>query len=143
MKFVNIARIAAVVLSLAVVGAGLHLATHRHTGILRLLAYANHRLQSPSNSPHAQAVQQSGLSGPPHSVRLTWKPSTSVVAGYNIYRRDASGIARINAAPIVDPSFVDNTVQGGHTYYYVAKAVTKDGTESRPSNEIQAVIPSP
>jgi hypothetical protein len=129
-------------LALLVVWIGLQLGTHRHTGILRALVKANHFLSDASPSRDAQQHGASAPTGPQHSVNLTWKPSTSAVVGYNIYRRDASGVAKLNSAPVTDTSYVDHTVQPGHTYYYVIKAVSARGSESSASNEIRADVPS-
>src|SRR5689334_5873492 len=131
-----------VVLAVGVAWAGFRVATHRHTGILHLLAKAKHSWQSTPDPPRAQALQQIAPPGP-HSVRLTWRHSTSPVAGYNVYRRDASGTTKLNHDPIHDTSYVDASVQSGHTYYYLIKAVGKTHIESSSSNEFQAVVPSP
>jgi fibronectin type 3 domain-containing protein len=79
----------------------------------------------------------------PHSAKLSWKPSTSAVKGYNIYRgTEASGsYTRINPAVVPDTSYVDSGVEAGVTYYYVTTAVTAAGVESRSSNRVVAVIP--
>ena len=78
-----------------------------------------------------------------HSAKLSWKASTSVVRGYNIYRATHAGgpYSRIN--PEVHPSttYVDSKVVSGITYYYVITAVGPSGVESGYSNEVVAVIP--
>jgi uncharacterized membrane protein len=82
------------------------------------------------------------LSG--HSVRLTWKASTSPVAGYNIYRSTAPSNftePKLNSTPVTDTSFIDTTVESNKTYYYAAKAVDAQGKESPVSNVAQANIP--
>jgi hypothetical protein len=79
----------------------------------------------------------------PHSAKLSWKPSTSAVKGYNIYRTKPGGsYIRIN--PVVDPdtSYLDSGVEAGTTYYYVTTAVTAAGVESKFSNQVVAVIPN-
>jgi hypothetical protein len=81
-----------------------------------------------------------------HSVTLTWGASpTAGVVGYNIYRSQTSGgpYARINSSAISGLTYVDTTVAGGLTYYYVATAVNGSGQESPYSPQAQAVIPSP
>jgi len=121
---------------------GFQLGTHRHTGILRMLAKGKHLL---TDSLASADVQQRGAvasTGPQHSVSLSWKPSTSAVVGYNVYRCGASGVVRVNSTPVTGTSFVDTTVQPGQTYFYVTKAVNAKGTESTPSNEVRADIPS-
>ena len=79
-----------------------------------------------------------------HSVTLTWKPSTSTVAGYNVYRSTVKGqdYVEINAALVTgQTSYKDETVESGTTYYYVTRAVDAKGTESADSNVITAVVP--
>jgi hypothetical protein len=82
-------------------------------------------------------------SGSPHKVTLTWKASSSQVAGYNLYRSTISGgdYIKINSSLIHGITFTDNTVEGGRTYYYVTRAVDDRGNESINSNEITAAIP--
>ena len=77
-----------------------------------------------------------------HSATLSWKPSTSVVKGYNIYRAKPDGsYTRINPAVHPDTSYVDSDVEAGATYYYVTTAVNAAGVESEYSNRVVAVIP--
>jgi len=140
---VNASKIILAALALAIAWMGFQLGTHRHTGILRTLAEIKQFLSHASNSSHARQLKGSAPPGPQHSVQLSWKASTSAVAGYNVYRRDASGPVKINSKPVAGTSYVDSLVQPGQTYYYVTKAVSPAGTESGPSNEVQAVVPSP
>jgi hypothetical protein len=82
----------------------------------------------------------------PHSVTLNWTASTSAnVVGYRIYRATAAGgpYTAVNATPVAGTSYVDHTVRGGVTYYYVARSVDNTGAESANSNEAPAVIPVP
>ena len=80
-----------------------------------------------------------------HAVSLRWSPSTSDVVGYNIYRGSVPGGPYTKINPVLTPStsYVDSSVQGGKTYYYVSTAIEPGGTESKYSNQMQAVIPSP
>jgi hypothetical protein len=135
-------RIVVGVLALAIVWICFQLGTHRHTGILRAMAKAKHFLQDAS-SPNMQQHRESTPPGPPHSVSLSWKASTSAVVGYNVYRRGMTGVIKINSEPITGTSYVDSAVQPGQTYYYVTKAIAANGRESSASNEVQATIPSP
>ena len=81
--------------------------------------------------------------GKQHTVTLTWNASSSPVAGYNVYRSMTSGgnYLRINPSPVPGPSYTDNTVENGVTYYYVTRAVDAQGRESMNSNETSAVVP--
>ena len=130
-------------LTLVVAGISFQLSTHRHTGILRTLAQAKHRLSEMSASTNVQQRSASAPAGLQHSVTLSWKASPSAVVGYNVYRRGASGVVKINSEPVTGTSYVDRTVQSGQTYFYVIKAVNPKGGESTASNEIRADIPSP
>ena len=80
-----------------------------------------------------------------HIVDLSWTASTSVVAGYNIYRGTVSGgpYTRINASLEPATLYTDSAVQAGQTYYYVTAAVDSSGVESGYSNVVQAVVPTP
>lgn len=65
--------------------------------------------------------------------------------GYNVYRSTTSGGPYTKVNPVLDAStsYIDSSVQGGTTYYYVSSAVDTSGTESIYSNELQVAIPSP
>jgi hypothetical protein len=97
-----------------------------------------------SNSPALQSLTGTGTAPTPHTVDLTWNPSSSAV-GYNIYRGSASGGPYTMINPLLDVStaYTDNTVVSGQTYYYVATAVDSGSNESAYSSQVQAVIPSP
>jgi hypothetical protein len=143
LKSVNAARIVLGLLALPVAWIGFKLGTHRHTGILRTLAEIKPFLRRASNSSQEHAAAGSASPGPPHSVHLSWRASTSAVAGYNVYRRGISATIKVNSEPVAGTNYVDGAVQPGQTYYYVTKAVSPAGTESRPSNEVLVVVPSP
>jgi hypothetical protein len=87
-----------------------------------------------------------GIAAPQHSVTLNWSPSTSSsVLGYYVYRGGQAGgpYTALNSAADPNSTFVDNSVQGGQTYYYVVTAVNSSGLQSGYSNQVQAVIPFP
>lgn len=98
-----------------------------------------------ANTPVVETLAGSGTAAPSHTVTLQWSPSTSAVAGYNLYRSTVSGgpYAKINSVLAVSTTFLDSSVQAGKTYYYVGTAVSSGGVESKYSNQLQAVIPSP
>ena len=79
----------------------------------------------------------------PHTVSLTWDPSTSTVAGYNLYRGTQSGgpYSRMNSTLLSGTSFDDSGVQSGRNYFYVSTAVDASNDESAFSNEAAATIP--
>jgi hypothetical protein len=78
-----------------------------------------------------------------HTVKLTWKASSSKIAGYNVYRSTtpAGNYVRINSSPVQGLTFADDTIESGLTYYYVTRAVDARGFESTNSNEARATIP--
>ena len=76
-------------------------------------------------------------------VLLHWDRSESGdIVGYNIARSTTrnQGYTRINSSLITDTSYDDQTVQSGHTYYYLATAVDAEGNESAPSNMATAEV---
>jgi hypothetical protein len=93
--------------------------------------------------PPTGGASQLLASGNTHTVTLTWKGSTSHVAGYNVYRGTTPGgnYARINTSLVQGLTYMDNTVQSGKTYYYATRAVDARGHESANSNEASATIP--
>lgn len=79
-----------------------------------------------------------------HVVDLSWNPSTSQVAGYNIYRHSSSGNpVKVNSTVEPATTFSDGTVSSGQTYSYFVTAVGPNSVESSPSNEVTVVIPTP
>jgi Abnormal spindle-like microcephaly-assoc'd, ASPM-SPD-2-Hydin len=86
----------------------------------------------------------SGVHPASHSVSLIISmPTTSDVAGYNLYRASISGgpYAKLTQAMSKTATFTDQNVEGGETYYYVATSVGSSNTESAPSNEVSATVP--
>lgn len=103
-------------------------------------------------SPSVQKVSVSGsdvsginftASSQIHSVKLSWRASSSTVAGYNIYRSRTNGgpYFRINGAPVGSLTYTDSLVSGATTYYYVTTSVDSAGMESAYSNQASAKIP--
>lgn len=91
------------------------------------------------------AMSGSGAAATAHSVDLTWKASTSVVAGYRVYRGLVSGgpYSLISSSLVLTTSFVDSTVVAGSSYFYVVTAVDLTNLESGYSNEVSAIVPTP
>lgn len=129
----------------------------------QILAYQNHKVPFGPRVLAATAVAitlllwaywfyattstKSVAAAPPpstHSVKLTWKPSTSRVVGYNIYRStspDRFMGPKLNDKPVTETSYVDKRVPGHTTYYYSARAVDAKGKESPDSNIARADVP--
>jgi len=96
-------------------------------------------------SGSANASAPPADAGSSHSVNLDWSPSTSVVAGYHVYRSSSSGgpFSRITNSLIAALNYRDASVEAGAHYFYVVTAVESNGAESVFSNEVAASIPSP
>ncbi len=95
------------------------------------------------NSPLSVALSGSGT----HDVILTWGGSSTYgVAGYFIYRGTISGgesSKPLNSSPVSGLTYTDSSVQAGQQYFYYVTAVDTDGvTQSSPSNEASATVPS-
>ena len=77
------------------------------------------------------------------SVTLAWDPNSEPsLAGYNLYRSTQSGVfgsVPINGTPLTTTSFTDSTAVSG-TYYYVVRAVSVNGQQSAPSNQVQVNV---
>lgn len=78
-----------------------------------------------------------------HQVTLNWTQSTgSGLTANCVYRSQTAGgpYSQISCSSSPQVSYVDTSVVGGQTYFYVITAVA--GTqESAFSNEVKAVIP--
>ncbi len=98
-----------------------------------------------TNASLQQNFTGTGTQNPPpqHSVSLNWDPSTSLVAGYNIYRGTQSGgpYTKLNSSLLAATDFSDSGVQSGTTYFYVSTAVDGNSLESSFSNEASADVP--
>jgi len=121
---------------------GVHVRTKIGTGValLAVLLLSVQWIRVTSGEAAIPGILESGK---PHAVTLTWKASTSQVAGYNVYRRVASGgsYVQINSSLIRGLTYIDHTVESGVTYCYVVRAVDNRGDESPNSNEATAHIP--
>jgi hypothetical protein len=100
-------------------------------------------LSTASNAADSKASEALTGTGTAPYVDLSWKPSTSTVKGYNVYRsKSATGsYARINSSVDVDTAYEDSTIASGNTYYYATTAVSASGEESGYSNRVEVVVP--
>ena len=96
-----------------------------------------------STNPVLTSLIGTGVAQVSHSVALSWQPSSSDVAGYNVYRggKSAGPYAKINSSTDGSTSFADDSVQGGSSYYYEVTAVDPSGMESVPSSPVMASVP--
>ncbi len=94
--------------------------------------------------PQPSSPQNPGAEPKAHSVNLNWKASTSVVAGYNVYRAEEceGPFTKLNSSPIRTTNYTDTGVQAGHNYFYKVAAVDAKGRESESTNQIRAAVPS-
>jgi hypothetical protein len=82
------------------------------------------------------------------SIDLSWTPDTDLdVVGYIVYRQDvdSAGVAtgtatRLNASPVADPAYRDQTALTGHRYAYRVSAIDAAGNESAPGAEAQEML---
>lgn len=93
-----------------------------------------------SNSHAAEPV--TGTATLPY-VSLSWNPSTSDVAGYNVYRGTSKSgpFKRLNASLDDSTSFEDKSVAVNSTFFYATTAVSASGKESGYSNVVEVNIP--
>jgi hypothetical protein len=79
-----------------------------------------------------------------HNVTLSWTESSSAVSGYNVYRstQSGTGYTKLNTSLVPSPTYCDEAVSAGQTYYYVVTAVDESGNESAYSSQVTAVIPA-
>jgi len=96
-----------------------------------------------TNSPASISLSGSGTAPASHTVALNWSPSSSLFAGFNIYRGSVSGgpYSKMNSTLVSTTSYTDTSVVSGQTYYFVTTAVDSTGAESAYSNEAVAAIP--
>jgi Abnormal spindle-like microcephaly-assoc'd, ASPM-SPD-2-Hydin len=96
-----------------------------------------------TNSPATIALSGSGSQTVAPTVALRWTPSTSAVAGYNVYRSEISGgpYTKLDSSLVTADSYTDSSVQSGLTYFYVVTSVTSAGMESADSIQTSATVP--
>jgi hypothetical protein len=100
-----------------------------------------HDIFPPAVPSGVQAVY-SGVAQKPF-VDLTWAPNTDAdLAGYNVYRREASGPpVKSNAELVKTPAYRDAEVAPAHHYAYAVTAVDLRGNESAKSTETTEAVP--
>jgi hypothetical protein len=97
-----------------------------------------------TNSPATISLSGSGSQTVAPSVAVRWTPSTSAVAGYNVYRSEISGgpYTKLDSSIVTADSYTDSSVESGQTYYYVVTSVTSTGMESADSIQTSATVPT-
>jgi hypothetical protein len=95
--------------------------------------------------PAVPAELQAVFSGPGQlpAIDLVWAPVADLdLAGYNVYRREAGGVAvKLNRDPVKTPAYRDGNVAAGKTYLYSVSAVDVRGNESARSEEAGETVP--
>jgi len=76
-------------------------------------------------------------------IDLIWAPDVEAdLAGYNVYRREASGEpVKLNSELVKAPAFRDMNVTSGKTYFYSVSAVDVRSNESARSQETSESVP--
>ncbi len=76
-------------------------------------------------------------------IDLIWAPDVEAdLAGYNVYRREATGEpVKLNSELVKTPAFRDMNVTSGKTYFYSVSAVDVRGNESARSQETSESVP--
>jgi hypothetical protein len=99
--------------------------------------------RSSGDSPAEQALAGTGVPKASHSVNLSWNSSGQGVVGYNVFRASSltGPYSKITSIPDSNTSYLDSTVQGGQTYFYVTTAVASNGKQSAYSNWVEVIIP--
>jgi Abnormal spindle-like microcephaly-assoc'd, ASPM-SPD-2-Hydin len=99
-----------------------------------------------TNSPSTISLSGSStVQAVAHSATLSWTPTTSTVAGYNVYRSAVSGgpFTKLDSSVVAIDGYTDTSVQAGQTYYFVVTGVTAAGVESADSTQVSVTIPTP
>ena len=95
--------------------------------------------------PAAPAGLQAVFSGPGQKpfIDLVWAGNSETdLAGYNVYRHEASGEpVKINTEVVKTPAFRDSGVLPGQKYFYSISAVDARGNESPRSEEASEMVP--
>jgi hypothetical protein len=105
---------------------------------LRVVA---HDVFPPAAPTGLQAVASG--EGQKRFVDLIWAPVTNAdLAGYNVYRRDATGAAaKVNSELVKSSAYRDSAVAAGTTYVYSVSALDLRGNESAKSEEASEQVP--
>ena len=106
-----------------------------------LLALVAFSLLTGCGKQRSQAAQKEANN--PHSATISWTPSVSAVAGYNVYRElPPNGPVKLTPGIVSGTQYTDKTVEGGRTYFYYVTSVDSKGVESAPSGKITVTIPT-
>ena len=94
----------------------------------------------PPEAPLNLVVQSAGAD----ALRLTWNANTeSDLGGYRVYRSLSPGGPYVSLNPatlVTGTTYLDEHLEGGHTYYYVVTAIDNGQHESNRSNEASGYV---
>jgi hypothetical protein len=96
-----------------------------------------------SNSPATVSLSGTGVTAGTHTVTLSWNGAVSGVTGYNTYVSMVPGGPFVKLSSTLAPAhtYTDDSIQSGHTYYYVVTALNSSNEESVYSSEVTAIVP--
>jgi hypothetical protein len=83
--------------------------------------------------------------GVPAHLEISWSISPETdLAGYDIYRKEQGNdtALKLNARPLLTPSYRDMNIQPGTSYSYTVKAVDRAGNESPASEPASLDVPA-
>jgi hypothetical protein len=101
---------------------------------------------APAIPDNVAATAASARGSSPAYVDLSWAINTEAdLLGYNVYRSDTESNPgkRLNSAPLVTPTFRDESIVAGETYFYRVTAVDRNGNESLTSAPVIVTVPTP
>jgi hypothetical protein len=116
-----------------------------YTGAVTVVSTATDSPSTVTLSGSSTAIAPAQQPATSHAVSVAWTPSTSSVAGYNVYRSEVSGgpYTKLDSSVLAADSFTDTTVTAGQIYYYVVTAATSAGMESADSSQVSVTVPTP
>jgi hypothetical protein len=102
----------------------------------------------PPAPPTGLAAIPGGTASGSPSIDLSWEPNTDAdLAGYIVYRQQISSTGtltgpplRLNATPVIGPSFRDPSAVSGQRYAYRVTAIDTAGNESAPSADVHEIL---
>ncbi|HPF37433.1 MAG TPA: M64 family metallopeptidase [Phycisphaerae bacterium] len=106
-------------------------------------AYSNEVSAIPASEPPPLAPRNLTATTQDNQVTLNWSDNFDSFEFYTVYRATTSGGPYTAIATPGPSAFVDTTVTGGQTYYYVVTATNEFSDESPYSNEVSATPPVP
>jgi len=103
-------------------------------------------LTNPTATISLSGTGETGSTGAPGTVNLTWDSPTNSpdpVAGYNVYRSPSGAytFTQLNSSVVTQVNYVDTTAQTGQAYDYIVESVDGSGDTSAPTNIATVNLP--